>query len=54
MKVNMNKLGCRKCKYHNENVCNICWKRVYKEFEERKVKKNGESTQRSNQKAETP
>ncbi len=36
MKVDMNKLGCKTCKYRNGNVCNICWKKVYKELEERK------------------
>lgn len=32
MKVNEKKLGCKNCIYRNGYVCNICYKKVYKEF----------------------
>ena len=38
---NEKKLGCKNCRYRNGYVCNICWKKVYKEFYEGKEKKNG-------------
>lgn len=41
MKVDEKKLGCNNCRYRNGYVCNICWKKVYKEFYEGKEKDNG-------------
>lgn len=52
MKVNEKKLGCKNCIYRNGYVCNICYKKVYKEFYERKEKVNGKTNKRNTEKSE--
>ena len=41
MKVDEKALGCAKCTFRNGNVCNICYKKVYEEFYNRKENVNG-------------
>jgi len=47
MLVDEKALGCASCCYHNGDVCGVCYKKIISEFEESKVKKDGESTKRS-------
>lgn len=44
MLVNEKRLGCNKCRYRNGYVCNVCYKKLYKDFyTERQDENNGKS-----------
>ena len=51
MKVNEKELECKNCRYRNGYVCNICWKKTYEEFYERKEEENGEDSKRNTEKS---
>ncbi len=52
MKVNEEKLGCRRCSYRNGLVCNICWRDFYEKYGERTNKPNGKINMRYTEKTE--
>ncbi len=51
MKVDEEKLGCVNCNFRNGYVCNICWKKVYEGFYERKEKVNGKNNKHNTEKS---
>ncbi len=52
MKINEKELGCENCKFLTGYVCNICWKKVYEEFNGRKGKANGKNSKRDSKKSQ--
>lgn len=44
MKINIEQFDCLSCSYRNGNVCNICYKKLFNDFnKERKVDINAEA-----------